>query len=174
MSQPILVDARTGAVVVGRAPATIHWWAWRGWLTPYGERRARRYDLTEIHDTAWSIDHGHTPTRKDTMTTHYRLRDIDNRDGDGAPYETTGTLTALADYIDGPLRSDLTETSDLDLDPIVDEMRSGTLTPDHQQRLREASIYITLEAPAPELSERELAEVRRFGLDKPEPTENTN
>lgn len=37
----------------------------------------------------------------------YRLRDIDNRGDDGAPFEfTVPTLTEVVPYVDGPLRGD--------------------------------------------------------------------
>ena len=38
----------------------------------------------------------------------WRLRDVDNRGPDGEPHEITGTPTQLIDYLDGPVRSDLT------------------------------------------------------------------
>lgn len=35
------------------------------------------------------------------------LRDVDNRDDAGAPYEFTGTPEQIVGYLDGPLRGDL-------------------------------------------------------------------
>lgn len=41
------------------------------------------------------------------MTEHLTLRDVDNRDADGAAYEFTGTPAKLVGYLNGPVRSDL-------------------------------------------------------------------
>lgn len=60
------------------------------------------------------------------MATKITLRDIDNRDGD-APYEFTGTPEQVCGYIDGPLRSDLTEPRDDDLAEAMSAVRSGDL-----------------------------------------------
>lgn len=73
----------------------------------------------------------------------YLLRDIDNRDDDGAPYETVGPLEFLAEYIDGPLRSDLTDDADLDTDEIVAAMRGRKFSDDHAAQLRSAGVWIT-------------------------------
>lgn len=45
------------------------------------------------------------------MTT-ITLRDLDNRDADGAPFETTGTPEEIIGYLDTALRSDLTFDAD--------------------------------------------------------------
>ena len=57
------------------------------------------------------------------------LRDIDNRDQDGAPFEFTGSADQVIAYIDGALRSDLTEPelhADL-LDEAIAHVRAGNL-----------------------------------------------
>ena len=75
----------------------------------------------------------------------YILRDIDNRDDSGEPYETKPTTLAdLAGYIDGPLLSDLTDY-DGDGDEvrqIAAEMREGRLSDEADARLRELAVYI--------------------------------
>ena len=77
-------------------------------------------------------------------TRHYVLRDIDNRDDSGAPYETEPTtLAALAGYIDGPLISDLTDPGDADeVRLVAAEMREGRLSDESDARLRELMVYI--------------------------------
>lgn len=43
------------------------------------------------------------------MSEYYVLRDIDNRDDAGAPWECgSPTLAGFIEYVDGPLRGDLT------------------------------------------------------------------
>ena len=78
------------------------------------------------------------------MTDHYILRDIDNRDDGGAPYETEPTtLAALANYVDGALLSDLTDPSDGDeVRQIAAEMREGQLSDESNARLRELAVYV--------------------------------
>ena len=78
------------------------------------------------------------------MTDLYILRDIDNRDDSGAPFETKPTtLAGLAGYIDGALLSDLTDPSDGDeLRRIAAEMREGQLSDESSARLRELMVYI--------------------------------
>jgi len=51
------------------------------------------------------------------MKAKITLRDMDNRDGDGAPFEFIGTVGRAIGYIDGPLRKDLRES-----DPMVDRV----------------------------------------------------
>lgn len=51
------------------------------------------------------------------MSKTYTLRDHDNRDDDGAPYETTGTADQIVGYLDGALRADITDREDF---PILD------------------------------------------------------
>ena len=78
------------------------------------------------------------------MTDHYILRDVDNRDDSGAPYETKPTtLAGLAGYIDGPLLSDLIDHSnDDELWQISAEMREGRLSDEAEARLRRLGVYI--------------------------------
>ena len=82
--------------------------------------------------------------------TNYILRDVDNRDEDGAPYETEPTTLAdLANYVDGPLISDLTNPSDADeVRQIAAEMREGRLSDASDARLRELLVYIRREDDA--------------------------
>lgn len=74
----------------------------------------------------------------------YILRDIDNRDDSGAPYETEPTTLAdLANYVDGPLLSDLTDPGDGDeIRRIAAEMREGRLSDESNARLRELMVRI--------------------------------
>lgn len=78
------------------------------------------------------------------MTDLYILRDLDNRDDSGEPFETNSTtLKDLASYIDGPLLSDLTDPSDGDeLRQVAAEMREGRLSDEAEARLRELGVYI--------------------------------
>ena len=55
------------------------------------------------------------------------LRDIDNRDGDGAPYEFTGTAEEICGYLDGPLRRDLTNNHDDDLFDAMEAVGRGDI-----------------------------------------------
>ncbi|MCT2085055.1 hypothetical protein M3D75_02900 [Microbacterium enclense] len=54
------------------------------------------------------------------------LRDYDNRDDDGAHFETTGTPDQIIGYLDGALRSDLTDPDDgAVLDAAITALREG-------------------------------------------------
>lgn len=44
-----LVTARLAATLAHRRPATVRWWAHRGWLTPTG-RDAHGYPLYDVLD----------------------------------------------------------------------------------------------------------------------------
>lgn len=80
------------------------------------------------------------------MSEVYVLRDIDNRDDDGAPWECESpTLAGFIGYVDGPLRSDITGQEGLDaLDEAIDALRREWF-PDAEARLRELGVYIRLE-----------------------------
>lgn len=73
----------------------------------------------------------------------YVLRDVDNRGPDGEPFETTGTLQELANYVDGPLRGDLTDQSDLQTDSIVEQMRAGHLSRWHKRDLETVGVRVS-------------------------------
>ena len=77
-------------------------------------------------------------------TDHYILRDVDNRDDNGEPYETEPTsLADLAGYIDGPLLADLIDPSGGDeVRQIAAEIRDGRLSDEAEARLRELGVYI--------------------------------
>lgn len=74
----------------------------------------------------------------------YTMRDVDNRDDAGAPFEFTGTLTQIAEYVDKPLRGDITNPGDVDIDGLVKRLRAGDL-PDLD--LRELGVYVTEVTP---------------------------
>lgn len=78
----------------------------------------------------------------DQYDQQHTLRDVDNRGPDGEPFETTGTIEQLAAYIDGPLRSDLTAQSDLQIDTVVSEMRAGRLSRWHRRDLETVGVRI--------------------------------
>lgn len=84
------------------------------------------------------------------MTNHLTLRDIDNRDADGAPYEFTGTPTKLISYLNGPVRSDLsTPAAAGRLDAAIAALRAGDIDEANKQ-LGTLSIHIgaaTMTAP---------------------------
>ena len=49
------------------------------------------------------------------MSEWYVLRDVDNRDGDGEPWDTTyDQLAGFIGYVDGPLRSDVTTDAEVE------------------------------------------------------------
>lgn len=80
------------------------------------------------------------------MSEIYRLRDIDNRDDTGAPFEfTVPTLTEMIPYVDGPLRSDIWNPEGKEtIDEAVDALRREWF-PTAEARLRELGVYISLE-----------------------------
>lgn len=63
------------------------------------------------------------------MTRRITLRDLDNRDADGAPYEFTGTPVKVISYLDGPVRGDIhTPESTARLDEAIAAIRAGDIT----------------------------------------------
>ena len=76
----------------------------------------------------------------------YVLRDIENRDDDGAPWEIeSSTLAGFIPYVDEPLRNDVTSQEGLDaLDEAIEALRRE-LFPEAEARLRELGVYIRLE-----------------------------
>ena len=81
------------------------------------------------------------------MSEYYVLRDMDNRGGDGDPWETTSsTLSGFIGYVDGPLRGDVTTDAGREaVDEAIDALRRENF-PLAEQRLREVGVYIRLEA----------------------------
>ena len=79
------------------------------------------------------------------MSEYYVLRDIDNRDDDWEPWETTSeTLAGFIGYIDGPLRSDVTSNEAREaVDKAIDALRRENF-PLAEPRLRELGVYISL------------------------------
>lgn len=73
-----------------------------------------------------------------------RLRDIDNRDDQGAPYEVVTTLSKAARYIDGPVRRDLTDanTHDEELDQAIADLTAENIAAANRI-LNQFSVYIT-------------------------------
>ena len=57
------------------------------------------------------------------------LRDIDNRDDTGKPYEITTAVESVIGYLDGPLRRDLSEPAigGPDIDEAIGHVRAGRL-----------------------------------------------
>lgn len=72
------------------------------------------------------------------------LRDVDNRDENGAPYEITAAAESVAEYIGGPLRSDLTEAAlhELDLDAAIEHVLAGRLA-EANAILNPMSVYLS-------------------------------
>jgi hypothetical protein len=60
------------------------------------------------------------------MTT-ITLRDLDNRDDAGTPFEFTGTQQKVASYLDGPVRRDLIETAIPELDTAIAHIHAAEL-----------------------------------------------
>lgn len=71
------------------------------------------------------------------------LRDIDNRDDDGAPFEATGPAEQIIRYLDGALRNDLTFDADASaIDDAIAAIRRGDIPrasaePEHTNRDQE-------------------------------------
>jgi hypothetical protein len=80
------------------------------------------------------------------MSEFYVLRDMDNRDDDGTPWEIESSLLAgFIPYVDGPLRSDLiTKEAREAVDEAIDALRRENF-PLAEERLRELGVYISLE-----------------------------
>lgn len=73
------------------------------------------------------------------------LRDIDNRDDAGAPFEFTGDVDSVVRYLDGAVRSDLTDgaTAGADLDEAIALLRGGSVEM-ASGLLRPMSVYLTI------------------------------
>ena len=79
------------------------------------------------------------------MSESYRLRDMDNRDDDGAPFEfTTNTLAEMIPYVDGPLRSDVAVDGIEAVDGAIDYLRRERFDL-AKQELRNLGVYISVE-----------------------------
>lgn len=79
------------------------------------------------------------------MSEYYVLRDMDNRDDNGEPWETTSpTLAGFIPYIDGPVRDDTTVQGQEKLEKSIDALRRENF-PLADAHLRELGIYIRLE-----------------------------
>jgi hypothetical protein len=73
------------------------------------------------------------------------LRDVDNRDENGAPYEITVAHESVIGYLDGPLRRDLTEPdlhADL-IDAAIEHVRAGRIR-EANGLLNNMSIYLSV------------------------------
>ena len=60
-----------------------------------------------------------------TQPTQIHLSDPDNRDDVGGSYEFTGTAEQVIAYLDGPLRGDVMESGQPDLDTAIAALRAG-------------------------------------------------
>lgn len=80
------------------------------------------------------------------MSEQYKLRDIDNRDDSGAPFEfTVASLAEMVPYVDGTLRGDVHDPEGREaVDEAVDALRREWF-PTAEARLRELGVYISLE-----------------------------
>lgn len=75
----------------------------------------------------------------------YTLRDIDNRDEDGAPFEfTVSTLAEMIPYVDGALRGDVLGSGVEHIDVAIDYLRRERFDL-AEQELRKVGVYIRLE-----------------------------
>lgn len=70
------------------------------------------------------------------------LRDIDNRDDDGGPYEFSGTTDQICGYLDGPLRGDLRDASSVDVDSAIAAVRAADLATANKILNRDAGVYL--------------------------------
>ena len=80
------------------------------------------------------------------MSEYYVLRDVDNRDDQGEPWETESpTLAGFISYVDGPLREDLaTNEAKEKCDEAIEALRRENF-PTAQEHLRQLGVYIRLE-----------------------------
>lgn len=74
------------------------------------------------------------------MSKKITLIDIDNRDGDGAPYEFTKGATSVCGYLDGPLRRDLRDATGLD--EAIAHVRAGDLDAANAILNKRMSVYL--------------------------------
>ena len=81
------------------------------------------------------------------MSETYCLRDMDNRDDDGVPFEfSVPTLAEMIPYVDGALRGDVRDPEGQEaVDEAVDALRREWFQT-AQARLKELGVYIDLEA----------------------------
>ncbi len=57
-----------------------------------------------------------------------RLRDIDNRGDDMAPYEFEGSTETVIGYLNGPLRRDSTPDAHHQIDEAIEFLKQGRVT----------------------------------------------
>lgn len=79
------------------------------------------------------------------MSEFYRMRDIDNRDDDGTPFEVTApTLAEFIPYVDGPLRGDVIGADGAEsVDAAIDYLRRERFDLAAQE-LRGVGVYISV------------------------------
>lgn len=71
------------------------------------------------------------------------MRDLDNRDDDGAPWEVTDEPEKLIPYLDGPVRRDLTDpANESELDALIDAFKRHDLSV-VQEAGRAFGIYVS-------------------------------
>ena len=80
------------------------------------------------------------------MSEYYVLRDVDNRDDQGEPWEIAfPTLTGFIGYVDGPLRDDVITPEGLEhVDAALEALRREWF-PAAEKHLREVGVYLRLE-----------------------------
>ena len=80
------------------------------------------------------------------MSEYYVLRDVENRDDQGEPWEIASpTLTGFIGYVDGPLRDDVLTPKDLeDVDAALEALRREWF-PDAEKHLRKVGVYLHIE-----------------------------
>lgn len=70
------------------------------------------------------------------------LRDVDNRDDNGAPFEFTGTREQIVGYLDGPLRGDLLDKGGDWLAEAIRLVTLGDVTSANQLTSARAAVYL--------------------------------
>lgn len=78
--------------------------------------------------------------------TEITLRDVDNRDDAGAPYEFTGTREQIVGYLDGPLRSDLLDKGGDWLAEAIRLVTLGDIASANELTSARAAVYLRAEA----------------------------
>lgn len=71
------------------------------------------------------------------------LRDVDNRDADGAPFVLEGTLEQAIAYIDGPVRRDVVPGAEYRVDDVLAKLRADHFDVGADLARRTLGVYLS-------------------------------